>query len=95
MIPRLGVFESVGGGGKKGRHVPVYHMVLVDGDELRLTCIRQAPKYGKLVAADSSLTCNSCKVKGWAQTLGNLRYEGDRVSAIKAQDKANSWRVAS
>lgn len=94
MIPRIGVFESTGGGGKKRRHVPVYHMVLVDGEDLKLVCIRQPVKYGKMVDAGSNITCNSCNVRGWAQTLGDLRYEGDRASSIKAQDRENARRAA-
>lgn len=93
MIPRIGVYESTGGGAKKARHVPVYHMVLVTDEEMKLVCIRQPVKYGKMVDADSKVTCESCKAKGWAQTLGDLRYEGDRADSIKAQDRQNAWRA--
>lgn len=92
-LPRLAVFESVGGG-RGGNHHIVHHMVQVTGDENRLVCIRQVVKYGKVVAPETKVTCNSCKAKGWAMTLGDLRYHGDRAAQIKAQDRENARRAA-
>lgn len=63
ILPRIGFFEHRG----QRLGVRMFHMVMVDGDEVKTMCTRQVQKTGKLVDVTDSfhVTCTSCKRRGW------------------------------
>ena len=47
-------------------------MVMVDKDVMKPLCVRMPIKYGHMLEPDDKLTCEQCKIKGWAKSLGRI-----------------------
>lgn len=66
MMPRMAMFRT-------GR-MPINHIVMVDGDEMRFLCIRHLAKHGEVIDDESKLTCAHCKKRGWAKHARTPQY---------------------
>lgn len=67
MIPRLTKFKST--------KYNLTHLALVNGDDIKLFCVRMPIKYGSLVDPESKITCGSCQSGGWMKTIGYFGRE--------------------
>lgn len=47
-------------------------MVMVDGDIMKPICIRMPVKHGHLLEPEATLTCEHCRNRGWAKSLGRI-----------------------
>lgn len=65
VLPRLAKYEI-------NRIYSVVHIVLVDGDENKLMCIRHVVKKGQRASIDAEVNCGSCKGRGWVHSLGPI-----------------------
>ena len=65
ILPRLYKYELK-------RIKSTVHIILVDGDQNKIMCIRHLAKNGNRVDPLTEVTCNSCMHRGWIYTMGVL-----------------------
>lgn len=63
MIPRLAVFQTA---------TSLKHMVMVDGLNYKAVCTRMPLRNGKKIDHEATITCESCKNRGWMKSLGQF-----------------------
>jgi hypothetical protein len=64
MIPRLALFHA--------NRIALNHIVMVTGDVMRPLCVRNPIKHGYITDPNETITCESCKVRGWSKTIGKF-----------------------
>ena len=75
MLPRLAIFQTA---------TSLKHMVMVDGTNCKAVCTRMPLRNGKTINYDATITCESCKNRGWTKSLGQfgrppVHYENGRL----------------
>jgi hypothetical protein len=71
ILPRIATFKSARGPHSKPTTIRFTHIVMVDGDTLRGVCNRQ-PLTNGTVVPPTEILCNSCRNRGWINTLGSI-----------------------